>query len=71
MAIITEKWNKIFEEAYLDDILRSIKKKYKKKIIILTKKWIMIYKWHFGELMFTTIWIPTNIMSYQKKHLLK
>ena len=24
MAIITEKWNKIFEEAYLDDILRSL-----------------------------------------------
>ena len=24
MAIITEKWNKIFEEAYLDDILRGL-----------------------------------------------
>ena len=24
MAIITEKWNKIFEEAYLDDILRDL-----------------------------------------------
>ncbi len=105
MAIITEKWNKIFEEAYLDDILRGLEEIQKEnnytdeemdndlqvalwrayvynnmdsyeyyelsEKTLAKKKWIMIYKWHFGELMFTTIWIPTNIMSYQKKHLLK
>ena len=31
MAIITEKWNKLFEEAYLDDILRGLEEIQKRK----------------------------------------